>query len=278
MKCIKNRSWKLFLSFAGCLWIIGGLTSCQKFTTPPMDFKTEDTAALNGPLVTYFAFEDGSLDSVSSTKAASSNVTYVDGINGKAYKGASNATITVPAAGRLADLKSFTVSLWINTQKHTGGAQSVFMLTNTSDFWGNMFMLIEGNGGPTDSMQIKFNFDGQWLDWGGTNRWANMYGHWVHLAFTYDAQTSKVAVYRDGQKITLPAGWEDRKSGGNPLGELTLTNASKFVIGAFQQHLGAPFGNPDSWMLRYTGLLDQFRIYNIVLSDTEIAELFNKKQ
>lgn len=250
------------------------LPSCQKFDIPPMDFKDTDTANLSGPLVRYWAFEGDALDSVTSTKGAASNASYVDGIHGKAYQGANNAQIRVTPAGRLADLKSFTVSQWIKTGKHTGGAQSVWMLPRTSDFWGNMFLLIEGNGGD-DLMQIKFFFSGQWLDFGGANKLANMYDRWVHLAFTYDGATSKVKMYLDGQPYTLPAGWEDRTSGGNPLGELSFVDVSGFVIGAFQQHIGAPWGNADGWMLRYTGQLDDLRFYNYAMSASEIAGLYN---
>jgi hypothetical protein len=48
----------------------------------------------------------------------------------------------------------------------------------------------------------------------------------------------------------------------------------KFIIGGFQQHLGAPWGAPDGWMLNYTGLMDEFRIYNTALSDNEVVALY----
>lgn len=265
----------LFGSLAAALLFgISIFPSCQKFEVPPMDFKPSDTANLSGPLVRMWAFEGDALDSVTSTKGVVTNVTFVDGKTGKAFQGASNGMIRVSPAGRLADLKSFTVAHWIKTGKHTGGAQCLWMLPRTSDFWGNMFLMIEGNSGD-DLMQIKFNFAGQWLDFGGANKLANMYDRWVHLAFTYDGATSKVKMYIDGQQYTLPSGWEDRVSGGNPLGELAFKDVSGFVIGAFQQHLGSPWGNPDSWMLRYTGQLDQFRIYDYAMSAAEIAGLYN---
>jgi hypothetical protein len=43
----------------------------------------------------------------------------------------------------------------------------------------------------------------------------------------------------------------------------------------FQQRLGAPWGAPDGWMLNYTGLMDEFRIYNAALSDNEVVALYN---
>jgi hypothetical protein len=33
-------------------------------------------------------------------------------------------------------------------------------------------------------------------------------------------------------------------------------------------------GCPDGWMLNYTGLMDEFRIYNAALSDNEVVALY----
>ena len=99
--------------------------------------------------------------------------------------------------------------MWINTAKHDGGAQSVFMLPRTSDFWGNMFLLIEGNNSASDSMLVKFHFAGQWIELTNENRLPNMYNDWKHIAFSYNASTSKVSVYLNGQKRTLPASITD---------------------------------------------------------------------
>jgi len=174
--------------------------------------------------------------------------------------------------------------MWINTTKHDGGAQNVFMIPNSTDFWGNVFMLIEGNNSPTDnSMLIKFHFGdqnggGQWVEYTNANRLPDMYGGWRHLVFTYDPTTSKFTTYLNGAKLAMPASITDRKNGANPLGtNFNYSGISKFVIGAFQQHIGikAP---ADSWMLPYTGLLDQFRIYGKVLSDAEVLELYTNKQ
>ncbi len=253
------------------------LPSCQKFDDPPMDFIDSDTASLSGPLVGMWAFEGDALDSVTSTRGTATSVTYVDGVKGLAYKGATNAQIRVMPAGRLAELKSFTISQWINTTKHTGGAQAIWMLTSPTGAWGNMSLSVEGTSIPENTMQLKFYFAGQWLDFGGANRIPDMYERWVHVVFTYDAGTSKVKLYIDGSQYTLPAGWEDRVSGGNPLGEPDFSTASGFVIGAFQSHLGSPWNTPDSWMLRYTGLLDQLRIYDYPMTADEIQHLYTTK-
>jgi hypothetical protein len=280
---MKNNSILLFLALLLSAGMgFGSLTSCQKMERPDLIIIPDDTARLNGPLQRLFAFEGSAIDSIHDTKGnVSGGVTFVDGVRGKAYKGADNGHIEYASAGKLAEMESFTVAFWMNPAKHSEGAQNIFMLPNTDDFWGNMFLMIESNASPTDnSMLAKFNFAGNWIEFNGNNgveRLPDMYGKWRHLAFSYDAKTSKFAAYLDGQKINLPASITDRKKNDAPLGALKFQNVSKFVIGGFQQHIGikAP---ADAWMKRYTGMLDQFRVYTKALSDAEVNALFANKK
>lgn len=217
------------------------------------------------------------------------NVTYQNGVKGKAYQGSSSSFIAYNnVSSSLSELKSITVSTWIKTDPHTGGAQSLFMLPKTTDFWGNIFTLIEGTG-PATTMLIKNHlqkdvtpsiaWSGQWLVHDGANVLSNMFGGWRHLVWTYDATSSTYSMYVDGTKLSLPVSMtkrytDDPAAGGVGYGDLASSNVSKFIIGGYQQHLGAPWGNPDSWMLNYTGLMDEFRIYNVALSDSDVKSLF----
>ncbi|GAB2767050.1 hypothetical protein GCM10027275_06550 [Rhabdobacter roseus] len=273
-----------FKSVLVCLAV--GTFSCQNFERPEMMLISDDDPALSGPLQRFWAFEGVATDSILGSRGTSSgNVSYVDGVRGRAYKGSTTGQIEYASAGKLATMESFTVAFWMNTTKHTGGAQAVFMLPNTEDFWGNMFMLIEGNDSATDSsMIVKFHFGGNWVEFtgngtnaNGLNRWPNAYGRWKHVAFSYDAATSKFAAYVDGQKLNLAASVTDRVRNNAPLGALKFSNASKFVIGGFQQHIGIR-PPADAWMLRYTGMLDQFRIYTQALTDAEVKDLFDTKK
>ncbi|SEK40984.1 LamG domain-containing protein [Parapedobacter koreensis] len=263
------------------LAVLIAASSCQKMDRPPMNIIPDDTARINGPLQFYAPFEDSPDDSAQYQKGSATAITFVDGVTGKAYKGASNGQIQYPSAVRMANMTSFTVSFWMNTEKHDGGAQAIFMLPNTEDFWGNLFATIEGNNNPDDnSMLLKFNFAGNWVEFNGNNgleRLPDMYGRWRHLAFTYDESTSKFAAYLDGEPLALPAAVTDRVKDGAPLGPLAFSNVSRFVIGGYQQHIG--IRTPaDAWMLHYTGMLDQFRVHTRALSATEIAELYTTRQ
>ncbi len=271
------------------------ITACEKENTEGKE--TADFPDVGGyassaevaaeDLVAHFGFDGNADDSKGSvTGAAPNNISYVPGKLGQAYKGAPGSFIAYDNPGALANLTSFSVSMWINTGKHEGGAQSLFMLPNTNGFWGNFFTLIEG--GTADVMQLKVHFQKhatpaiprteQWVDLGGDNRLPNMYNQWKHVAYSYDETTSTFALYVNGAKVNLPADFTNRMTAdapaGQPLGPLAFANVSKFVIGGWQTNLGAPWSGPDPWMLNYTGALDELRFFDRPLTPAEVDALF----
>jgi hypothetical protein len=249
---------------------------------------SDDVAASN--LISKLSFDGNIADSKSGlTGGVGTNVTFDTGIKGQAYKGSASSFIAYnTVSNSVIDLKNITVSMWINTNPHTGGAQSLFMLPKTSDFWGNIFSMIEGTG-PAETMLVKNHlqkdvtpsipWSGQWLVHDGANVLPGMFGTWKHLVWTYNASSSTYSMYVDGAKLELPEELSKRytdnpDSGGVGYGTLANSDVSKFVIGGFQQHLGAPWNAPESWMLNYTGLMDEFRMYDIALNDNEVKALY----
>ncbi|SDI77740.1 LamG domain-containing protein [Chryseobacterium taeanense] len=241
-------------------------------------------------LISKISFDNSStIDSKSGLTGGNvSGSTFNVGVKGMAYKGSTNGFISYSDVNdKIKNLKSVTQSMWIKTSTHTGGAQCLFMLPKTTDFWGNIFVLIESS---TDGkMLMKFHIQkdvtpnipwaGQFIETGGTNKLDNMYDKWKHVVWTYDGGMSLFSLYVDGVKIQLPDSITKRYSndpslGGGPLGDLANSNVSKFIVGGYQQHLGTPWGSPDSWMLNYTGLMDEFRMYDKALTAGEIDALY----
>jgi hypothetical protein len=249
---------------------------------------SDDIAAAN--LITKFSFENSIFDSKNGiTGGVGTDVSYAPGVKGQAYQGSSSSFIAYDnVANPLIAIKSVTVSMWIKTNPHTGGAQSLFMLPKTTDFWGNIFTLVEGTG-PATTMLMKNHiqkdvtpsipWSGQFIEHTGDNLLPNMFGSWKHMVWMYNGTSSTYSMFIDGKKLDLPASLakryaSDPLTGGVGYGELANSNVSKFIIGGFQQRLGAPWGTPDGWMLNYTGLMDEFRIYNTALSDNEVVALY----
>jgi hypothetical protein len=249
---------------------------------------SDDIASAN--LISKLSFDGNIIDSKGGlTGGVGTNVTYDTGVKGEAYKGSTSTFIAYSTvADNVVNLKNISVSMWIKTEPHTGGAQSLFMLPKTSDFWGNIFSLIEGTG-PATTMLMKNHLQkdvtpsipwaGQFIEHTGANVLPNMFGTWKHIVWTYNGASSTYSIYVDGKKLDLPASIakryaSDPLTGGVGYGELANSNVSKFIIGGYQQHLGAPWGAPDGWMLNYTGLMDEFRLYNVALSDNEAKNLY----
>ncbi|KLT69863.1 MULTISPECIES: LamG domain-containing protein [unclassified Flavobacterium] len=290
----KNKYIFLLSSVAMSAFFTGCEDSIDKVNSPiPYEqiggYDNSDAIAPDH-LVAKFSFDGTISDSKNAiTDGVGQNVSYEAGIKGEAYKGSKTSFIAYNnVASSVINLKSITVSMWIKTDPHTGGAQSLYMLPKKTDFWGNIFTLIEGTG-PATTMLMKNHtqrdvmpsipWAGQFIEHNGANLLTNMFGAWKHLVWTYNGTSSTYSLYIDGKKLDLPLSLSKRYAsdptmGGGPYGELANSEVSKFIIGGFQQHLGPPFGNPDSWMLHYTGLMDEFRIYDSALTDNEVAALY----
>jgi hypothetical protein len=271
----------------------------QKGDPPPIGSFTNSSEVAAADLVAFFPFEGNGNDAKGSVTGpvVKGPVSFVAGRKGLAYQGAGNAWIEYATSGDLGKLTSFTVSMWINTNRHDGGAQGLWAVTKADgSFWANFFFLIEG-AGPADNMLAKVHFEKNaagvsknehWLETTGrlrTNFMNDVYGAWRHVAFSYNETTSKFFMYVNGTKLpfndntlTPPRTDEDRKVSDAPgaaaLGPLAFKSPARFVVGAYQNQLGAPYNNPEPWMLPYTGKMDELRFYKRALTDQEVNALF----
>ncbi len=255
---------------------------------PPIGAYTNSSEIASADLVAYFPFNGNVNDEKNGVTGGTlrGNGSFTTGLKGQAYQGGSTAFIGYTNSGPIATLSSFTTSFWINTAKHDGGAQGIFALPRQDgSFWSNFFVILEGNNSSSNRMQLKLHFEKHvtpsvpnsehWIDPPSGVRPDNMYGAWRQVTYTYNAATSQVGFYANGQPIDLGAD-AIRKSGvGNELlGALSFKDASKFVIGGFQNHLGAPFNGLEPWMLSYTGKLDEMRFYKRALTSQEVLALY----
>jgi hypothetical protein len=268
------------------------ISSCKKdkddVTLPPIGGynNSDEIAATN--LVAKWSFENNIDDSKASvTGGSSSNISYIAGAKGQAWKGSIDGYSVFTNPGTLLPaLQSVTVAFWVNTTIHTDGAKGLFVLSDTSSWIGNLFVLQESGIIGEDSVRFKFKFDNwdapswkeQWIDLSGQYKVAAITGKWAHLAFSYDGITSKFYAYVNGVKMVLPDSFTNRYgsdplTGGTALGNLKFQAATKFVFGAYQNMVGVG-GAPDAWMKNYDGGLDEFRIYNKSLSDTDVNSLY----
>jgi hypothetical protein len=267
-------------------------TSCQKTSRPSLADYPKDANPPGGPLKFYTAFDGttadplmNAVDSIRATFPSSNPLESINGISGKAIQGAFDKAIKYTAANDFANSTSFTIAFWMKATPWSGGPGFLFSLTN-KDYWHNsaVFLLFEDQGlSSSSAATMKFSIMDQWFEFVDNKKLQKpvLDGEWHHLAFVYDQATSKITYYVDGAALTgLDPVLTDVKNGSNPRGALKLTdangNSGSFVVGGWNKQVGME-GPTDSWIQGFNGGMDQFRLYNKVLSASEIAALYSSK-
>jgi len=256
---------------------------CQKMERPELGNLIQDSNPPNSPLRFYAAMDGtgadqlrNAVDSIKANFPSSNSMTSVDGISGKAMKGADGKSIVFPSANDIAKATSFSIALWMKNNAAVGRTEFVFSLVDDKYGWHHsaIFLLVE-NQTPTQTT-MKLGLMDQWLE--GTFSKPLFDGNWHHIIYSYDQTTSKMTYYFDGAAVTgMTATQTDVKNGGSPRGPVDLTSAKKLILGGWNKHGGAQ-GPTDDWIKTYTGAVDQFRLYNKALSATEVQALFANKQ
>ncbi len=240
-------------------------------------------------LIGYWAFNGSLIDSVTSTSATGTNVTYTAGKKGQAYQGSLNTYATFDPSTALQQLKSFTISFWINSPTNTG-AIGIFTLARTNDFWGSLD-IYQDNGGAAGNAVTKVHLFNSTVPWGGQfTDFRVGFGSWRQIVATYDAGTSIFNIYQNGTAIGVntagnPGNTIGPKLNGSdpgappvtPYGPLNFVNATKAAFGAFQFQTVPSLttgAGQQGWASNFTGKLDEFRIYSKALTALEVSALY----
>lgn len=276
---------KYILSLASCLLALGFQSCFQDVDHPAFDYPESTGDIPDTPLKMYLPFDKEDIRDKGEwgfLVADNGNAKFVeDGITGMAYQGAENAYILAKTPSILMDamptVGDLTVTFWMRATKNAS-AQGLFSIPNSVKFWGNFDIFLENNNNETQAFfkmhilnQTFKTDDERWVE----AKVDDVFGaNWVHLAFVYDGDASTVTVYRNGESAftkELP-----------DCGKLKFNNiGSSFAIGAFQfsttPSLTSGTG-AQSWAKNFPGQLDQFRLYDKVLTAAEIQSLFSEKE
>lgn len=283
-----NHKVKLILA---CVAIIA-MAGCQKMKRPALGDYPKDSNPPGGALKFYVAFDGttndnlrNAVDSIRANFPSANPFTSIaaPGTAGKAAQGLDQKAIKYVSANDFAGSSSFTISFWEKNGVPGGGKpQFIFSLPST-DYWHNsgIFLMIDHDGAGSTSSQavVKIAVEDHWFEFTGANRMPGnlLNNSWHHMAFVYDAATSKMSYYVDGQALTgLPANLTNWIDGATPHGAMKLKNTSNFILGGWNKHAGVS-GPTDDWIQSWQGGLDQFRLYNKVLTASEIQALYNSK-
>jgi len=272
--------------------LVATVISCHKTAQPalPANYPTDKPVTPTTPLRFFLSFDstapdDHQLnirfkDSISTYPSFFPDpaISYTTGVKGTAFQGASGAYIHYVNANDFGSSSSFTIAFWIKAtlaQKDHVNADGILDLPSSVNFWSNAVIFADHETSTSDSMVLKFHFangtgDNWDFQYAGTGRLPKMYdGNWHHIAFTYDNSAKTAVLYRDGVQF-------DKKTGETIAFDGKVTG---FIVGGFQEMQGiVDSWSNNGWQSGWPGGLDQLRLYNSVLSPSDVSTLYNNKQ
>lgn len=242
------------------------------------------------------------------------NVGYVAGAKGNAYQGSSDQMryFVGDANASITGLNSYTIAFWMNsagtvdpaTPGQGKGAQGIFSIVRPTEFWGGINLFLENpDGAFPNRIRLKIDVENgrPGVVWGGQGAIMNLdnsKNKWIHVVFSYNSKTSTLSAYKDGEPAANLGSFPYAPAGGvqgfaklfadNPGGIDNPNNApgygdfvmkgtnGKVVFGnhAFETRPPLNNGSAQDWATSYAGMLDEFRIYNVALSNADIAALY----
>lgn len=294
MKTIKSTA--LLLAAGVALAVTG--ESCKKSShsgpTPPTPlggFVSSDSVEPQA-LVAYWPMDGDVNDHKGGITGTGVNVTYSTGVRGQAYQGSATSYASFTPNAALVGMQSFSVSLW-----YWQTAQPVDSPKNDPQ---GMFFLADANNNPDiivenehfapmsgDSVEIHagtyFPAASQWNGWTMQTFDTAAIGKWVHFCMTYDGSTSNYVVYQDGQPMNNSSAYGTSTStqllqgpsGSTPQGNQNWASAPP-TIGTIGTWAPGTYGVSPTLGSNgnYMGKLDEIRIFNIPLTQKDVAGLY----
>lgn len=266
------------------LTVVFSLAGCQKMIRPELkELILDPPPPPYSILKSFWEFENNTRDTGQYRTAMTDKaITYVAGVKGQAAKiGADGYTFSQKLNDSLTKPGSITVAFWMNgVGPVQGGAQGLFAISNSKEFWGNLELFLENLNNGSEAF-LKVHLFNSGAAGGVGEEWNEVkipgaLNKWTHIAVVYNAADSKLTVYADGVATAI----NGKVLGGGTYGPLKWKDVTGVVLGSFAFQTTPTLANhgAESWAKSFNGSLDQFRIYNVALSAAEVKNLFDTKQ
>lgn len=296
-----------YLFVGASMVILLFLESCSKSSSPlPLigGYASSDAVASSN-LVSYFPFDGNANDSKNASVSATVvGATFVKGLRGESYKGATGSYATVAPSAAYTSLSSYTASFWykLGAQPNsTSGPQGLFFVSGTKSSSTSTYLPANGTELIFEiENHAKTNSDSLELHHGLTNLGSAGYQGftmvaydttsfkgWIHVVATYDGGSSTYVIYQDGVAIANHSAFPTSTSTILYQGDITA-NPSVAPLGkmdwssdpAYQITLGTwpagVYGVSPSLGSNgcFLGQLDELRVYNTALSASDVGALY----
>lgn len=216
-------------------------------------------------LVLYYSFDDESAkdSSPSGFNGTANNVTYAQGVSGKAAvfdaANQSNILFTMPTG-----LQDMTLSFWYNLSEIPDDDVPYAFICTTA--WDNTAIHTHLTDGVVRASYAGFKYKDfknnelghtreDSVDWFITDSYVNK---WVNFTVTYNSAARERMLYMNGTLVAHDVADENSFGGAAP----------NFLAGETQ--IGSWTGDAKRYL---TGMMDEIRIYNRALSADEVTEL-----
>jgi len=294
---MKLVSMKTRLLLGGSVFLSLFLFSCEEddITLPPIAGYNNSNEVAQANNVGYFALDGNGTESKSGTTATStSNVTWVAGVKGQAAQFANGYIYLASPLAVLPNAQSFTVSAWVqaaNTQIPGGTPPAnnhpwqYFQIARPGQLFGNFSGLIEAGqyGVASDTMVVKSlyadaggglqdninNFGAVGTDFKVVKKAGT--GQWAHIVTTYETNGSTVNLFRIYVDSVLVSNVNFENRGTNTF---RFTSPNEIIIGGWYNNIPGKMVTGDTWTTAFTGKIDEIRVYNKLLSASEISALY----
>jgi hypothetical protein len=274
-----------------------GTESCKKNSSGPKPptliggFASSDSVEPQA-LISYWPMDGNVNDAKGGANATAHNVTFVTGVRGQAYQGDTNAYASFTPTAAMTALQSFTLSFWYyqaaapDTAPYT--PQGMFFLADQGG--ANPLIIAEEQpytpvSGDSALIHAGLDFPNATTYKGFTMTTYDTaaIGKWVFFTMTYNGGTSTYTVYQDGQAMLNESAYPtaistillDGPTGSTPQGNMNFTSDPPVegTIGTWAPGVygvSPTLGSNGNWV----GKLDEMRLFNIALTQTDIAGLY----
>lgn len=221
---------------------------------------------LEKALVLDLAFEDSLTDTSANafTVTGSKEVSYADGVKGKAISLDGSTHLNLGKSGKLSPGK-LSLSFWINPEQKMQGEQAITW--NKTQWYSDGWYLVSENDTTPLSLSVGSAAKEKqpyMITVSGDRSKFFPAGEWTHILVTYDSDTKEAVIYRNGipQKTTVKYGSSATSTG---------------VIGPCEDtEKSVGYNGPNYKGSYLKASLDEYRLYDKVLGQEQVIEVYEQ--
>ena len=265
---------------------VAGFASCNPIDKPEEDPGTSLVTVASDNLVVYLPLESAekavSVGDGITLAEAKGSAAYAEGILGQGYTNTTGDNMkqaylkfNLASANAFKNLESMTFTCWVKLKEEC--SKGAIMSINGSGLDWPAFIAYFDNSGTTEEGEKTQQVNGRLVfhdaEGAEQNLWLDTwdpafakYGKWFQFAFTYDNATGAWALYVDGIKV------KDAEFGPKiPVNNLLTASCNAMYVGGWSTFIEGQ--STQDWQSYFAGSIDEIRVYNRVLSETEITTL-----